>query len=164
VKTRSSLGFALILMGAAYADGLPGIEKAWLDPDRQIMVQVGGKAQTIARDPEQVSSSAPVVSPDRRTVGWLAETPGCCTSYPLPMTLMLYRPGEKLLRIGGGGLAIWGWKFRAGSRQVALLTGTTHGGYPPAMHLHDVRTGRLLESWFGGSGKTRPAWAAGLEH
>ncbi len=139
------------------------MEKAWILADGQVVVQSGGKTRSIAKDPEQVSARSLAISPDRQSVAWLAEMPNCCTSYPVPLALVLYRPGQKLIRLGGNGLAIWGWAFRQAGAQVAFYTGTVHGDYPPNYQLHDARSGRLVDTWVGREERLAPAWAKGLK-
>jgi hypothetical protein len=49
-----------------------------------------GQDITPSKKPEQVGFDKPMVSPDKHQVGWLALYPNCCTSYPIPMTLVIY--------------------------------------------------------------------------
>ena len=156
------LGLAAIGRGEQpQADAVSVIDRAWIASDGQVMIQSGGETRAVARDPGQVSSRALSISPDRQAVGWLAETPSCCTPHPEALTLVLYRLGRQPLRLGNG-LAIRKWTFRAGGSQVALNPGPAHGGRIPALQLFDAMTGRLLDSWFAGQGKLPPEWASGL--
>ncbi len=141
----------------------PEIEKAWIGADGQVQVQSGGKIKSLAKDPDQVSVQALVIAPDRQSVGWLVEMPNCCTSYPIPMTLVIHRAGQKPLRLGGSGLAIWGWAFRTNGSQVGFYTGTVHGDYTPNFQLHDTRTVRLIDTWVGREELVAPEWARGLK-
>ena len=149
--------------GLAQAATDESIENAWIAPGGRVQVQVGGKTMNLAQEPSQVSARALAISPDRQAVGWLVEAPNCCTSYPIPLTLMLLRPGAKAMRLGANGLAIWGWAFRAGGAQVAFYTGPVHGDYIPNYQLHDVRTGRLIDTWIGREQRQAPEWARGLK-
>jgi hypothetical protein len=79
---------------------------------------------------DQVSFSSPQIADDRQTVGWLAEFPNCCTSYPIPLTLVIYRDGKIIQQLKPG-MMIVGWRFRAGGKQVAFCTNTVHGDSAP---------------------------------
>ncbi len=50
----------------------------------------GGREIVPMKEPEQVGFSKPQISEDGRVVGWLAEFPNCCTSYPIPLKLVIY--------------------------------------------------------------------------
>src|SRR5262249_21090826 len=75
----------------------------------------------------QVEFKDVVISPDRRTVGWLAMYSNCCTSYPIPLALVLYSDG-KTREFTGTGLPIWRWAFQNEGKQVAFEQETVHGG------------------------------------
>jgi hypothetical protein len=114
------------------------------------------------KEKEQVGCSSPVISEDRRTVGWLVDSDFCCTSYPISLTLVVYKPGKPLRRFQGDGRAIFDWKFVAGGRQVALYQDFLHG--TPAQHyeLRDTETGRLIDKWDGDLTPKSPEWTRGL--
>ena len=99
-------------------------------------IQSGGKTIDVPVSPDQVSVRELAVAPDRQAAGWLLEMPNCCTSYPSPLSLVIYRNGQSaLLRLGGHGQAIWGWTFHRGSEQVAFYTATVHGDSRPGFLL-----------------------------
>lgn len=100
------------------------------------------------------------VARDGRTVGWLADFPGCCQSYPIPRSLVIYRAGQIVQRMHSDlGPPIWKWQFRRGSKQVAYYVEYAHGGRGVGCELRDVKTGRLLAKWQRESGKPLPGWA-----
>jgi hypothetical protein len=41
-----------------------------------------------------VRCERPIVAEDKQTVGWLIDYENCCTSYPIPLTLVIFRSGE----------------------------------------------------------------------
>lgn len=75
---------------------------------------------------EQRGYAQPQVSGDGRLVGWVALEAACCTSYPLPITLVLLREDRSLVRFEEG-LPIWAWKFERKDTAVAWRQRTTHG-------------------------------------
>lgn len=75
---------------------------------------------------EQQGYAQPQISGDGRRVGWVALEAACCTSYPLPITLVLLREDRSLVRFDEG-LPIWAWKFERKDTAVAWRQRTTHG-------------------------------------
>jgi hypothetical protein len=94
-------------------------------------------------DADQQGFDAPRVSPDGRTAGWLVLESNCCTSYPLPTSLVLFRDGAVLHRFGEG-MAIWAWAFDAGGQAVAYRQRAPHGASTIVYTLRRVADGRLL--------------------
>lgn len=84
------------------------------------------------------------ISADRRAVGWLVLYRNCCTSYPIPLTLVVYADGVKR-SYRGSGIPIWRWRFLAGGRQVGFLQETAHGGSGARAELRDVASGALID-------------------
>jgi hypothetical protein len=111
-------------------------------------------------DNMQVSVEAPVVAQDGRTVGWLVNFPNCCTSYPIPLLLVIYRDG-KILRLitSEAGLPVFKWVFLGNGSEVAYVASTVHGDYEPICELRDVGSGRIIETWQGDKSKALPRWA-----
>ena len=83
----------------------------------QAVIDQGGQLRIVTKDrreivpqkePNQVAFEKPAISPDGRAVGWLALYPNCCTSYPIPLKLMIYAGGKlrtftgRNYRSGGG--------------------------------------------------------------
>ncbi len=121
-----------------------------------------GEVVMVPREDKQVDCVRPVISPDQRTVGWLVDTPFCCTSYPISLTLVVYRPGMPLRRFHGDGRAIFDWKFVAGGKQAAFYQDFLHGT-PGAHHeLRDVETGRLVDKWDGELTPRASKWTQGM--
>ena len=110
------------------------------------IVTAGGKIILPRRLTTQVGFDMVAISPDGRVVGWVALYPNCCTSYPIPLTLVLYANG-KTRTLTGSGLPIWRWRFEADGKQVAFEQETVHGGLGTHYELRDVATGRLVEEY-----------------
>ena len=111
------------------------------------------------------------IAPNRHAVGWLVKYPNCCTSYPIPMALVVYSDGVRRA-YRGSGLPIWDWRFQTGGNQVAFRQETTHGGTGNRFQLHDVRSGELIDAfdWPVGPDNQRladpvvPAWPPRASH
>ena len=110
----------------------------------------------IAKD--QVGCTKVVVASDKQTVGWLAEYPNCCTSYPIPLILVLYRHGEVIHTVRDGQM-MYDWHWWAGGTQVVYHADTVHGNFSPHSVLVDVDTGRVLARWDAKLDAKAPAWA-----
>ena len=102
------------------------------------------------------------VSSDHSAVGWLAVYPNCCTSYPIPLKLMVYSDGQ-LRTFSPNELPIWYWSFRKGAREVCYEQETVHGGFGVQYERRGVATGRLLARFEPGREGKKPAWVEELE-
>jgi len=120
-----------------------------------------GKDTGIPKEKDQVRAESVKVAEGRQAAGWLVDYENCCTSYPIPLTLVVYRSGRIIQRIQPG-LMIFDWRFVEGAKQIALSSGTVHGMTFRSLSLYDVRTGRQLRRWEGSWKETPPPWARGL--
>jgi hypothetical protein len=142
--------------------------KAVVDSDGQLRILTeDGREIAPKKEPDQVAFEEAIVSPDGRAVGWLAEYPNCCTSYPIPLELVIYASG-KLRKFTGSGLPVWQWCFQAGGKRVAFEQETVHGGMGVHYELRDVMSGRLVAEYDPpdtNSDVTRnvPSWVAELD-
>jgi hypothetical protein len=123
------------------------------------VVRGDGRDIQIPGEKDQVLADSPVVAPDRQTVGWLVEMPNCCTSYPIPTTLVIYKSGRVVRRIDDG-MMIYKWVFLDRGRRIAVSSGTVHGMTRIHLTLYDSRTGRTLRTWDGDAGEVTPEWGA----
>jgi hypothetical protein len=142
-----------------------------VDNDGQLRILTAdGRTIVPKKAPEQVGFAEPQISPDGGTVGWLAEYPNCCTSYPIPLKLVIHTNG-KTRAFTGSGLPIWRWAFQAGGRHFAFRQETVHGGLGVNYELHDVITGRLLAEFSPAVGpdnqvlstQNAPKWVTDLD-
>jgi hypothetical protein len=128
-----------------------------------------GRAIVLPKKPEQVGFDRIAISQDGGTVGWVALYPNCCTSYPIPLELVVYSGGEPRT-FTGSGLPVWQWHFTAGGKQVAFEQETVHGGLGIHYELRDVASGRLISEYSPPVGpdsqplanQTVPKWVAEL--
>jgi hypothetical protein len=117
-------------------------------------------------DPEnvQVGFAKPALSADGTTVGWLALYPNCCTSYPIPLELVLFKNGQVFRRFRGDGLPIWAWRFEASDQQVAIEQEPTHGGNGVHFEIRDIESGRLIDQHDGKAALQAPQWIQDVAH
>ena len=80
---------------------------------------------------------------DRQTLGWTIDVENCCTSYPIPLNLVVFR-GKQILHTFSLGQMIWGWKFVQGGKKLEIVSGTVHGSDVGDYQLYDVKTGKLI--------------------
>ena len=121
--------------------------QAVVDPGGQLRIQTKDGREIVPRkEPDQVAFDKAAISPDGHAVGWLAQYPNCCTSYPIPLKLVIYASG-KLRTFTGSGLPVWRWRFQAGGKQVSFEQETVHGGIGVHYELRDITTGRLIAKY-----------------
>jgi hypothetical protein len=79
---------------------------------------------------------------DRQTIGWAIDVENCCTSYSIPIRIVIFRH-KHVLHTFEQGQAVYTWMFRESGKQVAILFGPTHG--PGGDYrLYDVKSGKLV--------------------
>jgi hypothetical protein len=91
---------------------------------RTIIVPKGGSPKAGESIGKQTAFGKPVLSDDRRAVGAQAMFGNCCTSYDIPLQLVIHS-GGKTHRFEGG-LAIFDWHFADGGRRVVFSQQTVH--------------------------------------
>lgn len=92
---------------------------------------------------EQQGFSDAKVSSNRSLVGWLALTSNCCTSYPLPTSLVIFRDG-RVVRSFVEAPPIWSWSFQEHNTAVAYRQEYPHGISPIIYKLRRISDGRSL--------------------
>jgi hypothetical protein len=93
--------------------------------------------------PDQQGFRDATISSDGQMVGWLAETANCCTSYPLPTALVIYRNGM-IIRTFEDTPPIFDWTFVPAQRAVAYRQQWAHGASPGLYSLHRIADGKQL--------------------
>jgi hypothetical protein len=91
---------------------------------------------------KQRSFEKPVISDDRRAVGAQAMFENCCTSYDIPLQLVIYSNGRT--HRFEGGLAIFDWHFVDGGRRVAFSQQTVHAACAVHWELREIASERIL--------------------
>jgi hypothetical protein len=171
-QKRSAAGCLLLLAGilsiqapwaSAQSKNSISIRKAYIGSRGNIHIVLSdGKDIKIPKQKDEVNSTSLVVADDKQSAGWVVNSPNnCCTSYPIPLMLMIYQPGRPFLRLGGG-MPVWSWRFRNGGKQVAFYTNTVHGDYSPHYELHSLPGGRLLKKLDDWPDEKSLSWTNGL--
>ncbi len=156
------LALAAMLVSAALPAQI--VMSAYLDQAAFVHVVYGdGRDIKVPAEKDQVKADPPVVAPDGQTVGWTFEVPNCCTSYPIPTTLIIYSSGRVVQRIADG-MMVYKWQFWDGGKQVAVSSGTVHGMNGIHLTLYDARTGKRLKTWDGEDDDVPPDWGVGVAH
>jgi hypothetical protein len=103
------------------------------------------KTIIVPKEGEQTAFAEPIISPARTAVGAQAEFPNCCTSYDIPLQLVIYANG-RVHRFTGIGLAIFQWHFAPGGTRVAFGEQTVHSACSTHYELRDIESERLIDS------------------
>ena len=104
-----------------------------------------GATVAVFKLPGQTTFEKPRLSPDRKAVGAQAMYPNCCTSYDIPLRLVVYENG-RVHSFNGDGLSIFWWMFTDGGRRVGFGQTTVHSSCGTHYELRDVRSERLVDS------------------
>ncbi len=112
---------------------------------RLVIITSSGKAIRVPKTADQTTFADPVLSPDRTAVGAQAEFPNCCTSYDIPLQLVIYSNG-RVHRLAGVDLPIFRWRFANGGTRVAFGQEPVHFGCSIHYELRDIRSERLIDS------------------
>jgi hypothetical protein len=151
------LAFALTAHNAPAQATFAG---ATIDSTGQLRVRLANRIIQPAKDSDQVAFEQVALSADHRVVGWVALHPNCCTSYPIPLRLVLLRADGRRTVIGNE-LPIWQWGFASDGRSVVIRQSPVHGAAPSHYERRDVLTGRVLATAEADSSTLAklPAWA-----
>jgi len=117
-----------------------------------------GAARTLPTREKQVGCDHVTVARDGRTVGWSVLVENRCTSYPIPIAVVVYHNGKQT--VISPYQMVWEWRFTDEGKRVAVLSGQVHGD-PTAADLYDAQNGKALARWDGKG--TPPIWAIGWE-
>jgi hypothetical protein len=145
---RNSLAVLFLSLVPVCAIG-GGYNAVVLSPDQAelTVTMTDGSRFNAPRFPDQVAFAQPQVSPDGKNVGWLAQFPNCCTSYPIALKLVVLAPSRQLHTFEGKELAIFNWCFVPGSASVAYTQSVLHGSNSQHFERRAVSDGRLLDEY-----------------
>lgn len=137
-----SLAVLLLVATPALADHY---RATTLAPDHSTLMlhTEHGELAAPRNEPDQQGFDDPHIAPDGHTVGWLVLEANCCTSYPLPTELVLFREG-RILRRFTGDTVIWAWAFSPDGQAVAWRERTAHGASSIVYHLRRIADGQEL--------------------
>jgi hypothetical protein len=104
---------------------------------------------------------------DRETIGWAEMYDNCCTSYSVPLAIVLYRSGKVRCHLQTGQM-VWSWMFLEGGKDAAIVWGPTHGPEVGDYRLYDVRNCKVLSQVYGDAETQTlkpdaPKWAKNLQ-
>lgn len=89
----------------------------------------------------------PAVSANGAAVGWLALYPNCCTSYPVPLTLVVLDAAGRTHAISGA-QSIFEWCFADDKgRRVAIRQAALHGASQERFELRQVSDGARVAEY-----------------
>jgi hypothetical protein len=109
------------------------------------IVTTTGQRVIVRKEGEQKSFSPPVISADRTAVAAQSLVGNCCTSYDIPVQVVVYSRG-KVHRFTGTGMAISKWGFADGGSRIAYGKEPVHFGCGVDYELRDIESERLIES------------------
>jgi hypothetical protein len=110
------------------------------------ITQAGKEIPAPMTEPDQQGFQDAQISGDAQMLGWLALTKNCCTSYPLPTSLVIFKNG-KLLRRFEDVPPIWQWQFAFDNTAVAYRQAYLHGWLPITYKLRSLKDGKLLATF-----------------
>lgn len=150
----------LALPFPAVADG--NYLSAEIDKAGQLQITTTDHRVIVAEKRQnQVGFSQPAISEDKTTIGWLALYPNCCTSYPIPLALVIFKAG-RMVQTFGNGFPVWAWSFQANGKQAAFRQETVHGHLGVRYELRDIASGHLLAEQNGDPDDKSPKWVLDL--
>ena len=121
-------------------------QSAALDANGNLAIAMAnGMTVTVRKEGEQTSFSMPVLSSSKTAVGAQAMFPNCCTSYDIPLQLVVYAAG-KVHRFTGVNLPIFQWAFADGGTRVAYGQEPVHFGCATHYELRDIESERVIEA------------------
>jgi hypothetical protein len=109
------------------------------------IVTMDGRTVTVRKAGEQTSFSVPVLSSSKAAVGVQAMFPNCCTSYDIPLQLVVYA-ARQVHRFTGNGLPIFQWAFVGDGTRIAFGQEPVHFGCETHYELRDIESERLIET------------------
>lgn len=132
---------------ATRAGAQTSYSNASIDNAHQLrLVTTAGKTIVPPKDSGQVGFELALISDDRRSVGWLALYPNCCTTYSIPLKLVVRTPGRVRV-FDGSGFPIWRWAFIDDAKLIAYRQGPVHGDGPSHYELRDLQSGKLIDEY-----------------
>jgi len=135
------------------------VSSAYCGKDRKAHIVYRDNSEE-AVDPvvRQIGCEHVTVAGDGATVGWSVLAENCCTSYPIPTSIVVYRKRKQA--VISPGQMVWDWRFVDNGARVAVLSGPVHGEAAGAS-LYEAHTARPLKEWEGKGAP--PDWAAGWQ-
>lgn len=124
-----------------YVDGTEVV--TWKAPKKKITMPAMG-----AEDDELIGVAQIEVAANRRVIGWAEMAAPCCESYPLPISVGIYRSGQRVLHIQGPGMLDY-WTFHDNGRHIVAVWGPAHGPQILEYQIIDVKKRRVTAEVIG---------------
>jgi hypothetical protein len=139
------IAFAWVLVPlVVFAGGYKSAVVAEEDQSTLTITAADGSSFAAPAFIDQVGFEKARVSPDGKYVGWLALYPNCCTSYPIPLKLVVLDEARRLHTFVGIELAIIRWCLLPGSASVAYMQTILHGTSFEHFEWRAIADGKLL--------------------
>jgi hypothetical protein len=122
--------------------------KVVVSVDEQLLTitSARGSFPAPATEAPQAGFSKPLISSDGRLVGWLALTQECCTSYPLPTSLIILKNDAVAQRFHEAP-PIWAWTFAKRNTAVLYRQEFPHGPPIAFYTLRRISDGKVLRKF-----------------
>ncbi len=121
-------------------------ESAVVDADGNLAIMRStGQRVIVRKGGDQTSFWPPVLSSGHTSVATQAMFANCCTSYDIPLQLIVYTAG-KVHRFKGVGLPMFQWGFADAGTRVAYGQEPVHFGCETHYELRETESERLIES------------------
>ena len=133
-----------LLRSGHHKETYAGIETS--DAGDRFIVRTDGSKIPLPQFRYQVEIENMRVSSDGKRVGWLVDMPFCCTSYPVPMFLVIFKGGA-IERVIEQGQCIFDWAFVRDGTAVSYYQSTLHGTDYKGFTLRDIRTDEVLATY-----------------
>src|SRR5712691_3108995 len=132
--------------GRASATPVQTIRSVEIDANGHLAItSSSGRAIVVRKEGEQTSFSTPITSSARTAVAAQALFPNCCTSYDIPLQLVVFARG-KVHRFKGEGWPIFTWGFADGGTRIAYGQEPVHFACATHYELRVIDSERLIDS------------------
>ncbi|HEX5687016.1 MAG TPA: hypothetical protein VFY73_23635 [Ideonella sp.] len=128
---RWLLGVVAVVAVQVAAAKIVSVDSSDVVENLTIRLSDGRSFRAPLTDAEQAGFRSAAVSSDGRYVGWTATFGNCCTSYPLPLSLVVH-DGERVVLLirREAGPSIFEWRFSPDNRYVVYEQTMPHGWSP----------------------------------
>jgi len=137
---------AAVLTTERHREIYSGIETD-ADTGEAVVRRTDGSTLELPSLRNQVEIDALRISPDGQRIGWLVNEPNCCTSYPIPLHLVIFKAG-KIEQVFDDEQCIFDWTFARNGKAVAYRMGALHGSDYQTFRLRSLSTGKPLATYF----------------
>ncbi len=140
-----------------YSDGASLV--LWRAPHQNVMtLQANSPSGIVPAGAEHMR-----IAQNGRTAGWAALAATCCQSYPIPVSVGIYRSGQRVLHISGPGMLAY-WNFLGNGTRIVAVWGPSHGPQVLEYQIIDLSTHHVLAQVSGNPNTQKldpnaPTWA-----